>query len=151
MERKLRRNRKKKKRKRPLEWQGTGGHARAPDRPKAQPWRRNKWGNGKWGIDSRWITNNRGKWQGQPHRALKKGVSVSVWSSMRGKNSDYIPDHMNNRANRPTCGSRKRDMVDLWRKRRWAKVACARCRRKNWLVHELTKLRSYDDTTNELW
>ena len=25
-----------------------------------------------------------------------------------------------------------------------------RCRRKNWLVHELTKLRSYDDTTNEL-
>jgi hypothetical protein len=24
------------------------------------------------------------------------------------------------------------------------------CRRKNWLVHELTKLRSYDDTTNEL-
>ena len=26
----------------------------------------------------------------------------------------------------------------------------ARCRRKNWLVHELTKLRSYDDTTNEL-
>ena len=27
----------------------------------------------------------------------------------------------------------------------------ARCRRKNWLVHELTKLRSYDDTTNELW
>ena len=29
-------------------------------------------------------------------------------------------------------------------------VRGVRCRRKNWLVHELTKLRSYDDTTNEL-
>ena len=32
----------------------------------------------------------------------------------------------------------------------WYALAKLRCRRKNWLVHELTKLRSYDDTTNEL-
>ena len=31
-----------------------------------------------------------------------------------------------------------------------SRVGRTRCRRKNWLVHELTKLRSYDNTTNEL-
>ena len=32
----------------------------------------------------------------------------------------------------------------------WPEPRNVRCRRKNWLVHELTKLRSYNDTTNEL-